>query len=471
MSVTIPLRSVNSRSELRLALLAAAESCWFYAIALTLGTMAGFPRAVSPLGIFVMYMAGLLAGRFLPRLPQSWRLLQMLTVLIAFFALLAAIRVGLYPDLNLTDVSWLPAYLSGVFAIFEHVNSQVLSTVILVLAFIRALGFAQRPLTLWVVGFEFRLGIVIFFVLAIFAGLATNVNFTLWIYLYFAFFLISIAFARIEDAGQLGALGGRWAAVMLTMLAITLLVGFALTHVLTLRAVNAFFAFFAPVAFVLEAILLIIALPFIYLFDLLFQMLLPLLQLFGQSLSRLFPAQIQPNPDAQRMFESLAHQLESLIPYLRLIGIIFVLLGVAWLIARALNRRMTREEEEMFARESVGLDDTSRLDKRRRSAPPRVGRREIHAENVRRIYAALQAQAEALGLKRRDAETPLEYLPRLSARFPALTIDFQTITHAYVAVHYAQQSATDAQVRELRAIWQHTQRGMKDESKSSNKRK
>lgn len=471
MIATVPLRSVNSRGELRLALLAAAESCWFFAIALTVGTIAGFPRIVSPLGIFVMYMAGLLAGRILPRLPHAWRLLQILTVLVAFFALLVAIRLGLYPDLNLADVSWLPAYLSRVLTLFQRINGEVLSTVVLILAFIRALGFAQRPLTLWLVGFEFRLGIVIFFGLAILAGLATHVNFTLWIYLYFAFFLISIALARIEDAGQMGALGGRWAAVMLSMLAVTLLVGFAMTQLLTLRVVNAFFAFFAPVAFVLEAILLIIALPFIYVFDLLFQMLLPLFQLLGQSLSRLFPAQPPPLPESRQLFESVARQLESLIPYLRLFGIIVIVLGIAWLIARALNRRMTREEEEMFAREAAGQDDASRLDKRRRPAPTRVGRREIHAENVRRIYAALQAQAESLGLKRRDAETPLEYLPRLSARFPGLTMELQTITHAYVAVHYAQQTATDSRVRELRAIWQRTKQGMTDETRNSKKRK
>src|SRR4029079_16251806 len=143
-------------------------------------------------------------------------------------------RVGLYNDSGIADLAWLPTYLTRVLAFFEHGSAEVLSTLALILAFIRALGFAQRPLSLWVVGFEFRLGIVIFFALAVFAGVATHVNFTLWIYLYFAFFLISISLARIEDAGQVGELGGRWAAVMLTMLAATLLVGFAMTQFLTL---------------------------------------------------------------------------------------------------------------------------------------------------------------------------------------------------------------------------------------------
>jgi hypothetical protein len=86
--------------------------------------------------------------------------------------------------------------------------------------------------------------------------------------------------------------------------------------------------------------------------------------------------------------------------------------------------------------------------------------REIHAENVRRIYAALLAHAEMLGLKRREAETPFEFLPRLVAHFPDVSGDLHTITDAYVAVHYAQAPATEPQVRELRARWHKTRQAM-----------
>jgi hypothetical protein len=80
--------------------------------------------------------------------------------------------------------------------------------------------------------------------------------------------------------------------------------------------------------------------------------------------------------------------------------------------------------------------------------------REIEAENIRRIYAALLARCQAIGLPRREAETPFEFLPRLRAQFPQAASDLSALTEAYVAVHYAQTPATGAQVRAMRAVWQ-----------------
>ncbi len=467
--MTTPASRFNLRAVLRFALLAAAESCWLYALVLTLGALGGFARVVSPFGIFIVYMAGLGAGRFLPRLPQKWRVLQILAVGIAIVAILIAARVGLYADVGIADFSWLPTYSSRVLSFFERVNADALSTFVLVLAFIRALNLAPSPLTLWVVGFQFRLGIVILFLLALVAGFTTRVDFIFWIFMYFAFFLISIALARIEDAGQLGALGGRWALVMLTMLAVILLVGFMLTQLLTLETVNALFAMLAPVAFVVQVVLLILVLPLLYLLDLLFQQLLPLFQWLGNILARFLPPPPTTAQETPAFLETITQQLESLMPYLRLIGVLLVLLGLGWLIARALHRRMNREEQEMFAREALGENDRKQKENPRRASRTRTRRREIHAENVRRIYAALQAQAETLGLKRRDAETPHEFLPRLTARFPEAHTDLQTITNAYVAVHYAQQHATEVQVRELRAVWQHVKKEMVESKVKSKK--
>jgi hypothetical protein len=460
---------INLRAELRLALLAAAESCWMYAILVTVGTIAGLPREVSPLGIFIVYWVALLAGRLLPRLPHAWRLLQLLTVLVAFFAILIAIRVGLYGDRSVTDLSWLPLYLSRLVTFFERVSAEVLSTVILVLAFVRGLGFAQRPLTLWVVGFQFRLGIVVFFGLAVLGALAARVEFTVWIFAYFAFYLLSIALARVEDAGQLGKLGFKWAGVMLAMLLVVLATGYAGTRLLTLDAVNALFAFFSPLIIVLQIILVAIALPFLYLLDWVFRALLPLLSMLAGILTRLFPQQSDTNPGTSAVLENLMQGLVNLTPYLRLLGVIVVLLLVAWWIARALNKRMGRIEDEMIAREAMTERE---LFERETPRVPRVRptRREIHAESVRRIYAALQAQAEALGLGRREAETPNEYLPRLAARFPEFGGDLTTITNAYVAVHYAQQDATEAQVRELRSIWDRVRARMRQEPRPARAR-
>lgn len=357
------------------------------------------------------------------------------------------------------------------YGIFDHVSADELSTLILVFAFVRALGFAQRPLTLWVVGFQFRLGIVIFFVLTIIGALSTRVEFTAWVFVYFASYLISIALARIEDAGQVGKLGGRWAVVMLTMLGVVLLIGYAATQFLTLTAVNAFFAFLSPLALLGQALLLIIAIPFIYLLDFVFRLLLPLLKLFTDAFSNLFPTQTQSNQQSITIIDTVVNGISTFAPYLRFLGVILVLLLIGWWVARALNKRMNRLEDQMLERTSLTGLEPRTAEKIVRPRPSRSSRREIHAENIRRIYAALQAHAETFGLKRRDAETPLEFLPRLTAQYPTSGTDLQTITNAYVAVHYAQQSATDTQVRELREIWNRVREQMRDQERKKQQTK
>jgi hypothetical protein len=60
MTNSISLPRINLRHELRLALLAAAESCWIYAIVLTFSANVGITRQISPLGIFIVYWIALL---------------------------------------------------------------------------------------------------------------------------------------------------------------------------------------------------------------------------------------------------------------------------------------------------------------------------------------------------------------------------------------------------------------------------
>jgi MFS family permease len=451
---------IKLRAELRLALLAAAEACWLYAIALTLGTLSGLPRQISPLGIFIVYWAALLAGRVLPRSDVAWRALQLLTVAFAFVAILIAFRVGFYTNVALFDFSWLPQYVGRVLAFFERVTAEEISTIVLIAAFLRGLSFAQRPLTLWVVGFQFRLGIVVFFVIALIAALTVNINFIFWMFAYFALSLLAIALARIEEAGQERPLGATWAVVMCAAIGVTMLVGFAATQFLTLNAVHAFFEFLSPLQIVLQLVIALIAIPFLFLLDWLIRALGPLFDRMFQMINNIFPRLNLGNPNSEQVISAVTQQLVNLLPYLRLLGIILVILFIGWLVARALNRRVKWQEHEMYVRETLDERDALQSDQRKRTPAAHTQPHHIHAENIRRIYAALQAHARTLGLPRRDAETPLEFLPRLIARFPDSADALTAITNAYVAVHYAQQQATDAQVRAVRATWQRVKQQM-----------
>jgi hypothetical protein len=79
--------------------------------------------------------------------------------------------------------------------------------------------------------------------------------------------------------------------------------------------------------------------------------------------------------------------------------------------------------------------------------------REIHAENIRRIYAAFQQRAARAGMGRMDAETPLEFLSRAVLEWVAAADDLRAITLAYIAIHYGEIPATAEEESHARDAW------------------
>ena len=446
------------RAQLRLLLLAAAETCWIYTVTLLLGALADAPRQVSPLGILFVYWIALQTGRILPSTRKNWRLLQALAVAIAGLTILGVIRLNLYSELPSTDVNWLPDYFGRLAMLQARGAAEQISTLALIFAFTRGLGFAQRPLTLWTVGYQFRLGIVVFFGVALLSAFTMSVAFSAWVFLYFALSLPAIALARVEEAGQERPLNAKWALVLLAAVSATLLLGFAATQIFTLDAINAFFAFLAPLGLILAVLAALIAIPLLFVVNLLAEWLTPFFDFLRGILQNLGPNWGGGNQDAQQFLERVSYIIIDLLPYLRLGGVALGIIVSGWLVARALNKRIAWQEHELFATQDTDALEKFAPTKAPRKARGRFARRALYAENVRRIYAALLVQAAHAGLERRAAETPLEFLPRLCARFPANAYAFDKITNAYVATHYAQRPATDAQVRELRALWQDTRR-------------
>jgi hypothetical protein len=391
--------------------------------------------------------------------------LQALTLLIAVGTIIAAIRVGLYGDLPLADVNWLPNYFGRLSMLLERGSAEQISTLALIFAFLRGLSFAQRPLTLWTVGFQFRLGIVVFFGAAFVSAVSIPVNFSEWILIFFALSLPAIALARIEEAGQEHPLGGKWTFVMLTAIGATMLLGFVVVQVFTLDTINALFELLSPLGFIIQILATLVAIPLFFLLNLLAGLLTPFFDFVRNVLKNINPGLNGSNPEVLQFLNEVTRVVTDLAPYFRLVGVVLVVVLLGWLIARALNKRMDWQERELFAREHI--DDRDGFAPAPQARARRVGfaRHAIHAENVRRIYAALLVQAASAGLARREAETPLEFLPRLVARFPEVAPALDQITNAYVAVHYAQQPASDAQVRALRALWQTTRNKMQESSR------
>jgi Domain of unknown function (DUF4129) len=455
LAIKKPIRfRLNARAEFRRALLAAAETCWVYAIVLTLTALAHPTNLVSPFSIFFTYWVALEIGRYLPRLRRARSVLQWINLALAVLVLLFVVRVDLYRGAPLLDLTWLPTYLGRLSALFASFTPEQTATIALVFVYIRGVGFAQRPLTLWFTGFQFRLGVVFFFGTAIVGAFTGGVDLRGLIVVYFVVSLLTIALARMEESGREMALGKAWAPLLGGASLLVVALGFFVTPLLTTTAAAAFFQILAPLAPVVEFILRLILIPLSYIIEAIIEFLIPILSVVIESMRRL---PLDLIPQVQEPLQTAANQgttlFASLWPYIRLLLFLMIVMGAALIVAHALNRQMMRVEEEDFIREAAGERERKRAEKMRRPHAAPLLQYEIEAENIRRMYAALLARCQAIGLPRREAETPFEFLPRLKGHFPQAASDLSALTEAYVAVHYAQTPATGAQVRAMRSVW------------------
>jgi hypothetical protein len=146
-----------------------------------------------------------------------------------------------------------------------------------------------------------------------------------------------------------------------------------------------------------------------------------------------------------------------LAPVLQTALVLAILFAIGAWIARAVNRRMMRYEKETFIREPMaGEAEGARAEWRQKKAARR--RWNTHAENIRRIYAALVARAADAGVPRAIAETPNEFLPRLERAWMERAAELQLITRAYVAVHYGEENIPPEMLGRVRTAWQRAEK-------------
>ena len=81
-------------------------------------------------------------------------------------------------------------------------------------------------------------------------------------------------------------------------------------------------------------------------------------------------------------------------------------------------------------------------------------RRILPAESIRRIYIQLLELFDTLDLPRPMTQTPLEYLPVIQTRMPAVAEDLEIITDAYIRVRYGEVDEADLGVERVERAWQ-----------------
>ena len=134
------------------------ETCWVYAVLVFLGALMNLPPFAAPLTLFAMYWIALILGRELPRHKEPWVLLQAVAISTAVILILLVARVELYAAYSLFDLGWMGQFLAT-FVFRQGFTRALYTTLAVIYMFVRGLGFGTRPLTLWFIGFQFRLGI------------------------------------------------------------------------------------------------------------------------------------------------------------------------------------------------------------------------------------------------------------------------------------------------------------------------
>ncbi len=443
--------TLSPRRELRLALLAAMETCWTFAVFALVAAFIG-TRPISALAIFVTYWLALFAGRALPRLKRRWHELQLLAIGIAVLILLAAVRLELYQTLAPSDLSWLPRFVSA-FLFSWHLSPEHIVGAGILFAFIRGLGYAQRPLTLWFTGFRFRAGIVILLFTSALAQIVAHLDVTPWVVIFFAVSLLAVALARIEENSDQTKLGARWGVILLGAIAVTLFLGFLLLQVLTLDAATTLLGWLSPLWVLFTLLVVVLSIPFSFVAEWLIELLRPLMSTLSQMLSQLaqiFPQQEQkPN---EQIFNGAAFA-QTFIPIAKILFMLAIVLGVGYLLARALNKRLTQIEDETYARESLDAREQMQRTTMTKPRKSHARARSLSAESIRRIYASLVEHARRAGLARQTAETPYEFLPRMANTWHESDDDLREITEAYVATHYAERDMSSELAR-VREAWE-----------------
>ena len=456
----VPFR-LNLRRELRLALLAAMETCWVYALLAYLASFSGVQRAVSPLALFASYWIALVVGRVLPRHKERWMVLQLAAIGIALGVLFVIARIELYSNADLFDFSWMPRYLVLLLSFTSGIAAAHLAAIGVLYAFIRGLGFAQRPMTLWFIGFQFRLGIVIFFALFLLAGLVKPFDQTPWLFIYFFISLLAIALARIDEMESDVRFGPRWIVTLLASVGLVLFLGLVLLQFLTLDNTSFLLLLLSPLWAAIAVLVTILAIPLGLLMAWLVGLFSPIFGRISQAfqvLQNLIPTDTAENLNNAQGLELL----KTLEPIVKTLLVLAAVLVVGYLIAKALNRRMKQWEDEAYQREALGEFERRAQRTGMPKKKPRLRRAGyLSAESIRRIYAALVTRAGDAGLPSAVHETPYEYLPRLQRAWPKQAADIRAITDAYVEVHYGEREFGAAEVNRLRAVWREIEQTIK----------
>ncbi len=454
----LPTFRLDPRREVTHLLAALMEAMWlapWFAIILP------GARRLAPTGLLALVAANVLAALLIVRLLDSrgvWLRLRHIAFLAGFgLAVVAALGVFFVAP------PAAPAFevISDNVSVIERLSiPPFVPTLILIsLLWWRGLRLAVISPTAIRVAFGMRLGILFFFATALFpmgreASLTALAPF-------FFFGLLGISFARalaLREAGsQSASFGPRWSAFMLAAAGGITLLGLLFAALLGSLDPDLFAAVIQPILTGVVFLVTLLMTPLFLVLGTVVQWIVTQLQM-AETLEELGPeigaeaALGEPNQQVSGL-EQLYNQFMDFLNQLGGIQMcltVLVILIVVAMVVLTLRRRQRsaqgdpEELEDLEGDALAGLRDLFRRGREAVSGALHsvsrfgIGRDLLAALTIRRAYAQMARLSARKGFPRAASQTPYEYRGTLARAFPEGVSAVDTLTDAYVRVHYGE---------------------------------
>lgn len=465
---------LSPRRGLIYLLLALAETAWL--TPLILGRL---PQAIDPtdwfLTLYVLIILAILLGWLTEAYNIPFEFARLVGLGLVAFGILTLTRLTLYP--GAFSFSWLGQFLRSLVVDPVGIGTPLL-WIIVVMGYVwwRCLALGQTPPELPAASFTLQIGFLGFTIAVILGAFEPSLAPSISLILLFAAAgLLAVSLSPTQTIalhhGEAAA-GGvklRLANGGLVVIAVVI-VALLLTTLISFSTVQSIFqVIFTVIGLILKpivALLLWILIQISPLIDAFFAW----LQSFAVELpeSQITEGEFgTPQP-----FEELEGEREpaAWLQYFLWGWRIFLIFLVIWIFYRLLSRwqrhrRALQGAGGQQTQSSVepgpsGLGELWSAGKDRLADLVGlvrrfgIGRDLRAAVTIRRIYAALLVLAEEHGLQRSPSQTPTEFLEPLAGRWPDLRRQFETITQAYINVHYGQLPEGKAGLASVQQAWQ-----------------
>lgn len=476
-----PLTSLNPRRGLPWVQnaiffsLTAMEMAWFAPLVMIFlpGTWRT-PPILYLLGLWAVMLGMMVIAHFLEQRDIASPAFELIVAGLLLFLGLLAIRLFVYTDEPVTSLAWLGKMFSPGNALVE------IGVILGSLAFLwwRAVTFLQRDITFFVIGYDFRKGVLALLLTTAIFRYISHQSALLFVYVFFFFGLLAVSLGRAEEKARTTGDGRApiqrvWLGIIGLSVAAVMGLSWLFGQIWSLEGFRALWRALTPVlgwtAPYLEAGMLF----FLRLLNPLLEWLVNLLKsaVGGKGGEEVINNLTKNIPGADQLMgqeEAVATSPSWLELFFRYvlpiaIGLIVLLVLVLWLVKRRQSRKLTTIDEEHTRVES--LEGKGLMDALRRGfgrikdlaglvGQFGVGKGFYAAVSIRNIYANLQKLAAERGYPRDPAWTPNDYLPVLKQAFPGQDAALQHITDVYNAYEYGHVSTDPAEMEKLKEAWE-----------------